>query len=230
MTRLKLGDLRFEVRRSERRRTLELTVERDGSLVLSAPVGVPDAKLERFAKQKRFWVYQKLAAKEALPASRPARQYVSGEGLPYLGRSHRLLLVAKQDVPLRLEAGRFRMLRAEAPRGRALMVRWYTEHAQAWLQERVVRHAGRVHVQPSAITVQDLGYRWGSCGKGRRLHFHWQVILLPPRIIDYIVIHELVHLSRPHHTPDFWRAVEQALPDWEQRRRWLAEQGPTILL
>lgn len=230
MTWLTLGDLRFEVRRSERRRTLGLTVERDGSLVLSAPPGIPPARLERFAKEKRFWVYEKLAAKEALPAPRSARLYVTGEGFPYLGRSYRLQLVDKQEVPMKLEAGRFKMRRGDASRGRSLMVRWYTEHALHWLQDRVARHAGHVRVQPSVVTVQDLGYRWGSCGKDRRLNFHWQTILLPPRIIDYIVVHELVHLAMPHHTPGFWRAVKAALPDWEVRRQWLAEQGPTLTL
>ena len=80
MTTLTLGDLQFEVRRSDRRRTLGLTVERDGSLVLSAPPDVAEARLERFAKQKRFWVYQKLAAKEALPPALPVRKFVTGEG------------------------------------------------------------------------------------------------------------------------------------------------------
>jgi predicted metal-dependent hydrolase len=225
MTTLTLGDLRFEVRRSERRRTLGLTVERDGSLVLSAPGDVPLARLEHFARQKRFWVYQKLAAKEALPPPAPARQFVTGEGFPYLGRSHRLQLVARLDVPVKLEEGRFRMRRADAVRGRAALIHWYTQHAKPWLAERVARHAGRVRVEPGAVTVQDLGFRWGSCGKGGQLHFHWQAILLPPRIIDYIVIHELAHLREPHHTPKFWRIVERAIPDWEQRRRWLAERG-----
>lgn len=230
MTWLTLGDLRFEVRRSERRRTLGLTVERDGSLVLSAPPGVPPARLERFAKEKRFWVYEKLAAKEALPAPRSARQYVTGEGFPYLGRSYRLQLVDRQEVPVKLEAGRFKMRRSEARRGRAQMVRWYTEHAPAWLEGRVARHAARLRVQPSAVTVQDLGYRWGSCGKERRLHFHWQTILLPPRVIDFVVVHELAHLTWPHHTSEFWRTVEAALPGWEAPRRWLTENGSGFIL
>lgn len=225
MTSLVLGDLQFEVRRSDRRRTLGLTVERDGSLVLSAPPDVAEARLERFARQKRFWIYEKLAAKEALPPPLPVRKFVTGEGFPYLGRSHRLQLVADLDVPVKLEAGRFKMRRDEVTRGRATMVRWYTAHAQPWLASRVTRYAGRARVAPSAVTVQDLGFRWGSCGKGGRLYFHWQSILLPPSIIDYIVVHELVHLREPHHTPDFWRAVERAMPDWEPRRRWLAERG-----
>lgn len=230
MTSLTLGDLRFEVRRSDRRRTLGLTVERDGSLVLSAPPGVADVRLERFAKEKRFWVYQKLAAKEALPPALPRRKYVSGEGFPYLGRSHRLLLVADQEVPVKLEGGRFKMRRGEAVQGRGAMIRWYTQHAQPWITTRVVRHAERARVEPGAVAVQDLGFRWGSCAKGGRLYFHWQTILLPPRIVDYVVVHELVHLREPHHTPDFWRAVERAMPDWERRREWLAEHGPELMV
>ena len=49
--------------------------------------------------------------------------------------------------------------------------------------------------------MQDLGFRWGSCGKGDRVYFHWKTILLPPRVIEYVIVHELVHLSEAHHTP-----------------------------
>ena len=222
---LVLGDLRFEIRRSDRRTTLGLTVERDGRLILAAPSKVPEERLERFAKSKRFWVYKKLAAKEALPPPVPSKQFVTGEGFPYLGRSYRLLLVSGLDVPVKLEAGRFKMHRAEARLGRAHMVRWYKAHALPWLQARVDRHAARVRVAPAGVAVQDLGFRWGSCGKGGCLYFHWQAILLPPRIIEYVVVHELIHLREPHHTPAFWKTLERAMPDWEERRRWLAVRG-----
>ena len=227
---LVLGDLHFEVYRSDRRQTLGLTVERDGRLVLTAPTKVVDERLERFAKSKRFWVYKKLAAKEALPPPIPPKQFVSGEGFPYLGRSYRLLLVPSLDVPVKLEAGRFKMPRTEVARGRGHMVRWYAAHARPWLQARLERHAGRVRVTPARVVVQDLGFRWGSCGKGGSLYFHWQAILLPPRIIEYVVVHELVHLREPHHTPAFWKALERAMPDWEERRRWLAVRGREFIV
>ena len=222
---LTLGDLTFEVRRSDRRRTLGLTVERDGRLVLVAPSEVTPARLERFAKAKRFWVYKKLAAKEALPPPAPPKQYVTGEGFPYLGRSYRLQLVAAQDVVVKLEAGRFRMLRGEAARGRVHMVRWYTAHAQPWLEARVARLAKRLRVEPAGVTVQDLGFRWGSCGKGGQLYFHWQAILLPPRIVEYVIAHELVHLREPHHSPAFWRTLERVVPGSAERRAWLGQHG-----
>jgi predicted metal-dependent hydrolase len=230
VTSLVLGDLRFEVRRSDRRRTLGLTVERDGRLVLSAPPRVASVQLERFAKEKRFWIYQKLTTKEVLPPALPPRRFVTGEGFPYLGRSYRLQLVADLDVPVKLEGGRFKMRRSETTNGRTNMVRWYAAHAQPWLTARVERYAGRARVVPGAVTVQDLGFRWGSCGRGDRLYFHWRSILLPPRIVEYIVVHELVHVREPHHTPEFWRAVERIMPDWDQRRHWLAERGHQFMV
>lgn len=230
MTRLVLGDLRFEVRRSGRRRTLGLTVERDGSLVLTAPPGVADARLARFAEQKRGWIYEKLAAREALGPALPARRFVSGEGLPYLGRSYRLLLVAEQDALVKLEGGRFRMRRDVAAGGRAVMIGWYTARAERWIAARIEPYAARARVRPADVAVRELGFRWGSCSRGGRLYFHWQSILLPPRVVDYVVVHELCHLIEAHHTPAFWRAVERLLPDWERRRRWLAEHAHEHLI
>jgi predicted metal-dependent hydrolase len=54
----------------------------------------------------------------------------------------------------------------------------------------------------------------GSCGKGARINFHWRSILLPPRIIEYVIVHELVHILEPHPTPAFWTRVERVMPDF----------------
>jgi len=225
MPSLVLGDLEFEVRRSSRRRSLEIIVDRDGSLLLVAPTSAKRPELEQFVQRKRFWIYTKLAEKDALPPAPARKQYVSGEGFPYLGRKYRLQLVSQLDAPVKLEAGRFKMRRSEAVRGRELLVRWYAEHAQPWISQRVERYAGRLGVKAERVTVQELGYRWGSCGKGGRLYFHWKSILLPPRIVEYVVVHELTHLLEPHHTPSFWQRVERSMPDFELRKQWLAEHG-----
>lgn len=222
---LTVDDLRFDVVLSARRRTIELSVERDGALVVRAPAGAKAARLVAFIREKRAWVYKKVAEKEALRHAVPVREYVSGEGFPYLGRSYRLLLVRAQDVPLRLEAGRFRLVRSEAPQGRAHFITWYTEHGRPWLWRRVAALAPRVGVQPAGVEVRELGYRWGSCGKSGTLNFNWATVLLPPSIVEYVVVHELVHLHERNHTPKFWQRVERGMPDYLRRKAWLAEKG-----
>jgi hypothetical protein len=119
------------------------------------------------------------------------------------------------------------MRRDAAPRGQEHMRRWYARRAETWLGERVERFRRRIGVEPAGVAVQDLGYRWGSCGKGGRLYFHWRTILLPPRIVEYVVVHELAHLVEAHHTPAFWARVERAVPDFAGRKTWLAEHGRT---
>lgn len=224
-------DLHFSLCRSDRRKTVGITVERDGSLILSAPGDTPEYQLREVVEEKREWIYTKLARKELLFPSRPPKEFVNGEGFFYLGRSYRLQLVAplteqgKKRPPLRLNRGRFELRRDEADRGREHFIRWYREHAQPWLERKVHLWKNRMGVHPTQVRVQDLGYRWGSCGAKGHLNFHWRTILLPASIVEYIVAHELAHLLEPHHTPAFWQHLDRTLPDYIRRKQWLAENG-----
>jgi len=228
LPKLQVDDLQFHVRYSARRSTMQITVERDGELVLSAPPEVDEAALRAFVLKKRFWIYTKLAEKDRLQRRVPRKEYVDGEGFLYLGRSHRLKLMDDQDVPLKLVAGRFCLRRDALPAAREHFMRWYSERAKDWLSSRVGDYRSRMEVSPVGIKVQDLGYRWGSCGKGDWLYFHWKAILLPARIAEYVVVHEIAHLHEPHHTPAFWLRVERAMPDYARRKAWLAEHGMDV--
>lgn len=222
---IQVDDLQFAIRRSARRRTMQITVERTGELILSASPEVGIDQLREFVSEKRFWIYTKLAEKDRLQRKVPRKEFVGGEGFLYLGRTHRLKMVDDQGTPLKLVNGRF-ALRHDAQAGaREHFIRWYSERARVWLSGRVADYQSRMEVAPAGVKVQDLGYRWGSCGKGDWLYFHWKTILLPPRIAEYVVVHEIAHLHEPHHTPAFWLRVERAMPDYVQRRAWLAEHG-----
>jgi hypothetical protein len=228
MNTLTVKDLRFEVRRSAQRRALEITVDRGGELILSAPPEVPEATLRDFVQRKRMWVYKQLAKKEGQTRDAPRKVFTDGEGFSYLGRSFRLRLVPESDAAVKLISGRFVMPKALARDGREHLVRWYCERARLWLTTKAADYAARMEVDPAGVKVQDLGYRWGSCGKGAWLYFHWKTILLPARIAEYVVVHEMAHLHEPHHTPEFWRRLERAMPDYELRKDWLARHGKTV--
>lgn len=222
---IQVDDLQFTIRRSARRRTMQITVERTGQLILSAPPEVGIDQLREFVSEKRFWIYTKLAEKGRLQRKVPRKEFVGGEGFLYMWRSHRLKMVDDQDAPLKLVNGRF-ALRSDAQEGaREHFIRWYSERARVWLSGRVAEYQSRMEVSPAGVKVQDLGYRWGSCGKGDWLYFHWKTILLPVRIAEYVVVHEIAHLHEPRHTPAFWLRVERVMPDYAQRRVWLAEHG-----
>jgi predicted metal-dependent hydrolase len=225
---LHLEGLSFTVRRSGRRRTIGITVEREGALSVAAPEFADAGQIEKAVRGKLFWVFAKLAEKELLFHPAPEKEYVSGEGFHYLGRKYRLLLIDEPDShsqpPLRLRNGRFQLLRASQPVAAELFVRWYSAHALAWIRQRVAALAPRIGQGPREVRVRDLSNRWGSCGDGG-VNFHWRTIRLPPSLVEYVVAHELVHLLEPRHNANFWSRLERVLPDWRERKRQLAESG-----
>jgi predicted metal-dependent hydrolase len=222
---LSIDDLTFALKRSRRRKTLGITIERDGELVLTAPEGISVEEIERLTRQKGLWIYRKLAEREFLIGPTREKEYVPGETFYYLGRAYRLRLIDGTDVPpLRLQHGWFELRRDSAEQGEQHFSTWYATHGSPWLARRIDLYAPRVGVEPAPLRVQDLGYRWGSCGSAS-LNFHWRALQLPTQAIDYVVVHELVHIVEPRHDHVFWSRVARAMPDYEARKSWLAEHG-----
>ncbi len=224
---LHIDGLWFEVRKSTRRKTVGITVDRGGELLVDAPAGLPKRRVEAVVRSRLLWVHSKLARKRQLLQERETARYVPGEGHLYLGRRHRLLLVdGSHDQPLRLANGRFELARRERRQGGEIFRGWYVARGREWLLQRVEELAPRVGAGPKRVEVRDLGFRWGSCSRGV-VYLHWQVMQLPPRLIEYVVAHELVHLRVHHHTPTFWRLLRRLLPDADERRAALAVFGRT---
>ncbi len=228
--RLSISNVEVHVRRSDRRQTIGLTVERDGSVVAAVPLSIPLGEVERQLRGRELWLQSALTRRTSLTPPATVKQYVSGEGFHYLGRAYRLRVlrdVGGDDLipELRLFQGMF-LLRGDcAPRGRECFVRWYSARAESWLAERTPRLQRRVGVEVPRVAVMDLGYRWASCSESGRLNFHWRTVLLPPEMVEYLVLHELCHLIEHNHTPRFWSLVSRADRDYEHRERWLRENG-----
>jgi len=222
-----LGGLPFVLRRSAERRTVEIIVERDGGLALSAPREASLEDLEQLVEQKRQWIYDRLSDKDAFTQSGAPKEYVSGEGFHYLGRSYRLKVLENGtgQPALRLYRSRFELRRDAQFDGRAHFIRWYTAQLEHRLPDLLASLAPRMGVACPAFHIRDLGYRWGSRGRDGALYFHWRVATLPTTLIEYIVAHEIVHQLERRHSAAFWERLERIIPDYRERSRWLAEHG-----
>lgn len=227
---VQIDDLRVEVRRSPRRRTVDLIVDRFGDLVINVPEALPPRDVEAIVRKKQEWIYSKLNQKEIVLQPGEPKEYVTGEGFHYLGKKHRLKLFdpgpADAGVPpLRLLNGRFWMRRSSASEGRSHFIRWYTDQGLKWIANAVDTLHERVGAQPRSIYVRDLKYRWGSCNAGGDAYFHWRVMLLPPRVVRYLIVHELVHLHEHNHSPAFYEKLGRAAPDYREIEAWLEANG-----
>lgn len=226
---LQIEGLAFSVHRSQQRKTLELIVGRSGDLTVRAPENASITDLERWTRKKLLWVHTKLALKENISPKLRGPEYVSGEAFAYLGRRYQLKLVPVQQAALRFDAGRFLLRRGEnAPE--VHFRHWYIQTGSGWLTGRAKLLSKRTCTLAKKIEVRDLGFTWGSCSKNGSLFFDWKVLQLPVRLIDYVLVHELVHLEHQHHQRPFWQALERALPDWRDRKEVLHRKAKDYLV
>ena len=104
----------------------------------------------------------------------------------------------------------------------------YRKEARRRITERAAYFAEKMGVDYGRIAIKAAKTRWGRCSARGNLNFHWKLILMPPAILDYVVVHELAHRIEMNHSPRFWAQVERILPDYRERRRWLKENGGLI--
>ena len=97
------------------------------------------------------------------------------------------------------------------------------------ISERVARFAPQVGVSYGRITIRSQRTRWGSCSSKGNLNFNCLLMLTPPEILDYVVVHELCHRKEMNHSAKFWAQVERVIPDWKQRRKWLKDNGNSLI-
>lgn len=227
--------IKYTVRRSRRRRkTVQISVV-GGEVVVAAPVRTPARELEEIVRNRTPWILRQLAEEAQKPS--PVR-FITGEQLPYLGQNVTLAVALSHDpeTTVRFNRGRFHVSvpanldddqRADAVR--AAITAWYKDRAAQQLPELVERWLpGLGGGEISRILIRNQKQRWGSCSADGTLRFNWRVMMLKPELIDYIVVHELAHLTHQNHSRDFWAHVSAAMPDAQQRRRALREAGRVL--
>lgn len=106
---------------------------------------------------------------------------------------------------------------------RMAAVGWLREYARVRLGEQVRYYGAQMHVTVGRIAIKEQKTRWGSCSSKGNLNFNWKLILMPQRIQDYVVVHELAHRKQMNHSAAFWKEVEKVLPDYMECRQWLRE-------
>jgi predicted metal-dependent hydrolase len=219
----------YRVRYSKRRKTIGITVERDRSVVVTAPEGTQDAVIARVMERKRAWVLDKVRHEQKLsdPPHPPGKELVSGESLLYLGREYPIEIVDNGRYAIQF-TDRFLIPKARAASRYSVFREWLRARAAEYIMPRVAERARALGVTYSAVNITDARTRWGSCTPQGRLNFNWRLIKAPPFVIDYIIVHELAHLIEPNHSPAFWNIVEVQIPQAAQAKEWLRRHGELL--
>lgn len=207
-----------------KRKTITLTVERDRSIVVHAPVGTSEERIRQAVEDKKLWLYEKLHNEQKYPAQPLRKEFVTGETISYLGRNYRLEITDDDEPGVRFQS-RFYISRQQHSSVAQLVQAWYTKRAQEKLPPRVRQFARSLGVTFNQVLVSDLKIRWASCTPKSNLNFNWRIMKAPLFVIDYLIVHELAHLLEPNHTPKFWNIVAVQVPRYEKAKEWLRENG-----
>jgi predicted metal-dependent hydrolase len=211
-----------------RRRTIAIQVRPDGQVWVRAPLRAPEKLIHEFVESKAGWIRQKQAdALKHAPVTE--KHFRVGERFLFLGREYSLGVVEKQRTALTFE-GQFILSQKAMPRAAQAFEQWYKAQALKVLSERVRYYAAKHGFQPGRIRISSARTRWGSCSSKGTLSFTWRLVMAPLEVIDYVVIHELVHLKVKNHSKTFWGSVAALMPDYKKYVAWLKKNGSFLTL
>jgi predicted metal-dependent hydrolase len=239
----------YTVRRSSRARRARLTVTPSGEAVVVLPMRAPAGLAGKLLEEHGAWLRRHMARasdRNAELASRPSLadgRTLSVSGVPHDVVVETAITTARgrvQRIPYspRAEPGlprspRRDLLHVQPGRdghsGAALLESWLRREARDVLLARVSKLAPGVGVVPAAVTIRGQRARWGSASRTGRISLNWRLILAPPAVLDYVVIHELAHLRVPGHSRAFWAVVHRHVTDPAGARRWLREHHGELL-
>jgi predicted metal-dependent hydrolase len=211
------------------RKTMSLEVTRDGKVIVRAPNSVSAKAIEKFVEKHFQWITRKKAIAADKLKKHVAKTFADGESYYFLGQTHKLKIVDDTDLIFRFDKA-FYLSRSQISNARSIMVSWYANQAKLIIAERVKYYSSITGIRRNWLTITNARTRWGSCSSKGNLCFSWRLIMAPIEIIDYVVVHELVHVEIKNHSKAFWKKVESIVPDYRARLKWLKENGAMLNL
>ncbi len=228
---IRLGDVTVDVVR-KKVRNLNLTVHPPhGRVRISAPKRTSMKAIRAFALSKLDWIekHQARMREQARRAPREVvrqHEYLDGESHHVWGKSYRLKVFERDEPPsVRLNGDRMFLRvrpRTDTDKRQALVESWYREQIRAAVSPLLALWEPRLGVSVERFYVRRTKTRWGSCNpRARTIRLNTELAAKPPALLEYIVVHELVHLLEPTHNARFYSLMDRYLPEWKAHRATL---------
>lgn len=204
-----------------RRKTISLVLTRDGRLVIRAPLRTSDAHIAELVKKKQKWIEEKKRQFEQRQRAVAEIRFAPGGSIPYLGRM--LTVVANETLHIRVRETTLWFPERYSPRPGPVLQYWLRCEAKSIIANRVLYWSGLTGLPFARVRITNATGRWGSCGPTNSLQFSWRLVMAPLEVLDYVVVHELVHTAIKNHSPKFWHRVAAIMPDYKRHNLWLRQ-------
>ena len=209
----------YKVIRSKRQ-TLSITVDREGNVIVRAPLSLPDDRIEKFVSEKSDWIEKYSRTARARVGERSARLSKPPMELPLFGG----MCPVDNVQPYGYTGGKFHL-----PEGVALeellpyLRRLYSTIAKGTLIARTRLTADRMGIEIADVKVNSAKTRWGSCSAQKVINLSWKLVAADISLIDYVIVHELCHTRQMNHSEAVWENVRMVIPDYKERREALKD-------
>ncbi|MCX7930898.1 MAG: M48 family metallopeptidase [Chlorobi bacterium] len=208
--------------RIERRwvRRVWITVEHTGTVVVTASPRYAESTLQRLIERHRAWIERQRERYRTMDRIR-----LHPGQLLYRGQVYRFVCRQRLGEQVLIYPARAIIESGENLLDPAIQRQWYSNEAERLLRRRVGQLAVRFGFYYWRFRVGDYVSAWGYCSADGTLTFDWRIAKLPPHVMDYLIVHELLHTKIPHHGPRFWRRLEDLLPNYRRAVEWLRTYG-----
>lgn len=202
-------------------KNIRISVNRDGEVKFVIPMRYPIKELEKIVEQKKSWIEKKIKHFESLKAG----FYLNDNEILYLGRKYTFILTDELKNRHIINEEKREIYTGIDLSDERTRNRWLTYEARRVIAERVniINKGGRFKY--SSIFIRNQKTKWGNCSGKRNISFNWRIIKAPVDVIDYLIIHELIHLEEMNHSKVFWEKVSQIYPDYKEANKWLKKNG-----
>jgi predicted metal-dependent hydrolase len=180
-------------------------------------------------KENAAWVVDKQRDYEAYREQVPDRTFEAGECFLFLGQDRELVIEPRQKHGVDEDSIRLRKSAVEQSSVKQVLENFYRSRARDYLTDRTDHYAERMGVEHKKLELRNQRTRWGSCSTGGTISLNWRLIMAPPEVVDYLVVHELAHLTEQHHGREFWQLVGEHVPNYKERAEWLERNSAKLV-
>jgi predicted metal-dependent hydrolase len=213
--------IKYKIKKSSRRLTTQITVNSMG-VQITTPSKKTQKQIDTLVQKNAKWIYSKqLWANKQNDLKITFKQ---GTRLPYLGKHYLLKITESKNENVSLLQGKFiiKVKKNTTKKVQEIFKNWLKLHAQWIIERKATQHAKKIGVKYEKINIKDHKERWGSVSKNKSININLSILCAPPKIIDYVIVHELCHLKIPDHSPKYWNLLYKMMPDYETHKEWLS--------
>ncbi|WP_245697869.1 M48 family metallopeptidase [Haloplanus vescus] len=183
----------------------------------------------KILKENAAWVVDKHKSYESHREKVPDRTFEAGEQFPFLGVDRELVIEPRQRNAMDEETIMLRQSAVEQSSVKRALENFYRREAREYLTGRADDYAEKMGVAYEKIELRNQRTRWGSCSTSGTISLNWRIIMAPSEIVDYLVVHELAHLTEQNHGEEFWQLVSEFVPEYQQRADWLEQNSAKLI-